>query len=98
MDVRMALLKLMSIPTSQYMDVIKTSDGYYLGMAYDDIGFSHFLGNPSPPHDGPGRDYMLATWNGLSDSDRARVYGLAKAKGINLEHEFGVPVWQMMEV
>ncbi len=31
----------------RFAQVILTSDAFFLGRAWDDIGFNHFLGNPS---------------------------------------------------
>ena len=33
----------------RFAEVMVTSDGYFLGRAWDEIGFDHFLGHPSPP-------------------------------------------------
>ena len=85
------LLKLMCIPTSQYQDITKTSDGYYIAQEHGDIGYNAFLGLPKTPHDGPGRDQMLETWAGLSRDERLGVLALARARGIDLVGEFGVP-------
>ncbi len=32
----------------RFAEVMVTSDGYFLGRAWDEIGFDHFLGHPSP--------------------------------------------------
>ena len=31
----------------RFAQVIRTSDGFFLGRAWGDMGFNHFLGNPS---------------------------------------------------
>jgi len=31
----------------RFAQVIRTSDGFFLGRAWGDVGFNHFLGNPS---------------------------------------------------
>ena len=91
MSMNETLLKLMCIPTSTFQDVVKTSDGYYLGMAHGDIGYNAFLGQPRRPHEGPGRDSMLRVWTGLTRDERLGVLMLAQAKGVDLHGEFGVP-------
>ena len=91
-DTSKNLLRLMSIPISHFRDVTKTSDGFYIAMGDDDIGYNHFLGSPSPPHPGPGKNAMLQTWRGLNKSEKRAVICLAQSKNINLHKEFGVPV------
>ena len=31
----------------RFAEVTRTADGFFLGRAWDDVGFNHFLGNPS---------------------------------------------------
>ncbi len=40
------LLGICHLPTD-FVDVIRTSDGHYLAQRYGDIGFNHFLGKPN---------------------------------------------------
>ena len=95
MDCQEALLKLMNLPTSQYISVCRTSDGYYLAQRRGDLGYNAFLGKPTPPHDGPGRDFMLQTWASLSPAERVAVWHLARhpldGLPIRLAEDFGVP-------
>jgi len=90
------MLKLMCIPTSMYDGVVRTSDGYYTAHIKGDVGYNAFLGKPGPRHGGPGRKWMLDTWNGLSlDEKRAVVYLSAHpgdGSPIRLKDDFGVPV------
>lgn len=88
------LMRLMNFPQSmreRTADVCRTSDGHYLRMEEGDIGFNHFLGQPAPPHPGPGRENMLRAWRAMSDGDRRGAIAAAVARGINLAREFGVP-------
>lgn len=51
------LMKLMCFTSAMregIVDVIKTSDGFYVAMDKGDIGFNRFIGKPSKPHKGPG--------------------------------------------
>ena len=90
------LLRLMNLPASRFEGVIRTSDGFYLARVKGDIGYNAFLGTPSPPHDGPGRDATLEVWNGLDEQERVEVLALAArpvdGSPILLEKDFGVPV------
>ena len=90
------LLRLMNLPPSRFDGVVRTSDGFYLAQVKGDIGYNAFLGKPSEPHDGPGRDAMLEVWNGLDEQEKVEVLALAARPGdgspILLERDFGVPV------
>ncbi len=96
MSAQETLLKLMCVPTSRFDAVCRTSDGFYLARPIGSVGYDAFLGQPKPPHDGPGRDLMLDTWNALSDAERRQVASLAANPGdgspIRLAEDFGVPV------
>ena len=95
MEPKEALLRLMCLPLSQFDGVCRTSDGFYMAMAKGDIGYNHFLGKPNPPHPGPGRDMMLATWAKLSNDERQAVLSLAAHPidgcPIRLAKDFGFP-------
>ena len=94
MSAMLDMMRLMSIPTSTYDAVCRTGDGYYLARPVGSVGYDAFLGKPSPLHDGPGREWMLATWEGLSQDQRVAVYALAAnpLDGLPiLLSEFGVP-------
>jgi len=90
------LLRLMNLPASRFEGVVRTSDGFYLAQVKGDVGYNAFLGKPSAPHDGPGRDAMLEVWNGLDEQEKVEVLALAARPGdgspILLERDFGVPV------
>ena len=96
MEPKEALLKLMCLPTSRFDGVCRTSDGHYIAQVKGDIGYNHFLGKPSPPHPGPGRDGMLMTWTKLSKQERQAVLFLATypidGLPIRLAEDFGVPI------
>ena len=95
MDTRETLLRLMNLPPSRFSGVVRTSDGHYIASVHGDVGYNAFLGRPSPPHPGPGRDAMLAVWDGLSQEEREAVYCLAAnpvdGEPIDLHGHFGVP-------
>lgn len=61
-----------------------------------DIGYNRFIGRPSKPHAGPGRDLILKRWQALSAEERAAVVQAARhpldGSPIDLQSEFGVPV------
>jgi hypothetical protein len=87
------LLSIMNIPKSfDFVDITKTSDGHFIGMKAGDCGFNHFLGRPSKPHPGPGRDRMLSVWGKLDKAEKLAVLLLAATKRISLRDEFGVPI------
>ena len=90
------LLSLMNLPPSRFSGVCRTADGYYMASAHGDVGYNHFLGKPSPPHDGPGRDLMLKVWHELTETERLVVVHLANhpidGTPIRLAEDFGVPV------
>mgnify|MGYP001594863056 CR=1 FL=1 len=90
------LLKLMCLPISKFVGVVRTADGHYLAQVHGGLGYNAFLGRPTAPHAGPGRDYMLATWNSLTSSEKLAVLALAAnpidGSPILLSEDFGVPV------
>mgnify|MGYP001583711959 CR=1 FL=1 len=96
MEPKEALLNLMCLPTSRFDGVCRTSDGFYVAQTKGDIGYNHFLGKPSLPHPGPGRDKMLTTWAKLSKEERQAVLSLAAhpidGLPIRLAQDFGVPI------
>ena len=67
------LIDLMNLGPLGVTDVVRTSDGFYLGRAPGDIGYNVFIGKPSPPHEGPGRERSLALWEGLTVQERNAV-------------------------
>lgn len=96
MDTNRTLLKLMNLPPGRFAGVCRTTDGHYIAQIHGDVGYNAFLGRPAPPHDGPGRDSMLATWHSLTPRDKAAVISLAAnpidGEPIDLAADFGVPV------
>ncbi len=96
-DVVSDLLALMCIPQRfGFVGIVRTADGFYCGRCEGDIGYDHFIGRPSKPHPGPGREAMLRAWGDMSPERRAAVlrYCAAPPDGvpIPLAREFGVPV------
>ena len=89
------LLALMNLPSKEIARVCRTGDGYYLAQMRGDLGYNHFLGQPNPPHEGPGRDAMLKVWASLGLQERMDVLALAQNPGdgssILLHEDFGVP-------
>ena len=81
----------------------RTVDGCYLAQRAGDVGYNVFIGRPSAPHPGPGRDRMLETWRRMTPAERLSVVALARAGGnrcgdgtpIDLAREFGVPVQEL---
>ena len=76
--------------------VCRTSDGFYMGQVKGDVGYNVFIGRPSAPHPGPGRDLMLERWATLDALERLAVIALAvrplDGSPIPLERDFGIPV------
>lgn len=89
------LLRLMNLPPSKFDGVCRTSDGHYIAQLKGDLGYNAFLGKPSPPHPGPGRNLMLKVWNGLTPSEKDDVLALAQRPvdglPILLHADFGIP-------
>ena len=84
-DSTKALMAVMNLPERLgLVDVIRTSDGCYLGMAAGDIGYNAFLGKPASIHPGPGLENATEKWNALSKSEQLLVAQLARAKSILL--------------
>ena len=94
--------QLMNLPSGmrQRIDgICRTTDGHYLARLKGGIGYDLYIGKPSPPHAGPGRDQMLRAWRGMSEDERRAVVKLADQGGnqdgdgmrIDLAREFGVP-------
>ena len=73
-----------------FADLVKTSDGHYLGMAKGDIGFNAYIGKPQAPHAGPGLTRSLRIWKGLTEDQKDDVVDAARIRGIDLEQEFGI--------
>ncbi len=63
-------------------DVMKTSDGFFIGMEYGDIGYNAFLGQPNPGQ--IGRAFSRTIWQALEFPDQRAVARVAKAKAIDL--------------
>ena len=88
------LLNLMNLGPLGLADVVRTSDGFYLGQEPGDIGFNVFIGCPSK-HEGPGRERTVAVWECLTvqekDAVRARCNYPVDGSRILLE-DFGIEV------
>jgi len=87
------LLNLMNLGPLGVADVIRTSDGFYLGQAPGDIGYNVFIGSPST-HEGPGRERSRKVWDALTEQEqgavRARCGHPMDGERITLE-DFGIP-------
>lgn len=86
--------RLMNLPTAMIertAAIMRDSSGNYLLQDRGDVGYNRFLGRPSAPHAGPGRDRMLQVWRSLSDARRRRAIAAAIAMRIDLARDFGVP-------
>ena len=67
------LIDLMNLGPLGVEDVVRTSDGFYLGQAPGDIGYNVFIGKPDPVHEGPGVERSRAVWEGLTVQQRNAV-------------------------
>lgn len=67
------LLNLMNLQVLPIDDVIRTSDGFYIGHTPGDCGFNAFIGSPSPVHQGPGLERTLEVWDSLTEQEREAV-------------------------
>lgn len=85
------LLKVMNLDMFGFVNVVKSSDGFYLGQEEGDIGFNAFIGKPAPVHSGPGLERALSAWKTYSETDQQLVTALALSKSIDLTGEFGIP-------
>ena len=81
------LIRLLNIPEG-IVELVKTSDGFYMGRAIGDIGANVWLGVPSF-HDGPGRDRSRATWRSMSYRERRRGLRMARRFDVRLREMFG---------
>ncbi len=66
------LIDLMNLGPLGVTDVVRTSDGFYLGQAPGDLGYNVFIGKPNP-HEGPGRERSRGLWEGLTVQERNAV-------------------------
>ena len=66
------LLNLMNLNLLGLADVVRTSDGFYLGRAPGDIGHNVFIGCPNP-NEGPGRERSREVWEALTSQERGAV-------------------------
>jgi len=67
------LLDLLNLTCLNIDDVVRTSDGFYIGQVKGDIGFNAFIGAPAPVHSGPGKDRTLAVWSGFTSAEKQAV-------------------------
>lgn len=67
------LLAVMNLKVTGVVDVVRTSDGFYIGMDPGDCGYNRFFGAPARVHDGPGLRNTLQVWTGLTDEERTAV-------------------------
>ena len=73
------LLDIMNLGPTQAVDVIRTSDGFYLGQQEGDVGYNMFLGAPGASHPGAGRDASQQQWDALSEGDQIALVSRARA-------------------
>lgn len=66
------LINLLNLRPSGAVDVIRTTDGHFIGRAFADPGYNLFIGKPSGAA-GPGQDRSREVWETFSDSERAAV-------------------------
>jgi len=85
------LINLINLGPTGSVEIIKTSDGHYLGRKAGNIGFNIYIGQPSKPHDGPGLTRSLAIWDSWTQNKRESVVALSESLGIDLIKEFGIP-------
>lgn len=69
----MNLINIMNLRLTGIEDVVRTSDGHYIGRDPGDIGFNHYIGQPAPVHDGPGRQRSTHVFNGLKPREQEAV-------------------------
>lgn len=73
------LIRLLNIPDAfRAVELMRTSDGFYLARQEGDCGFNLFLGVPSA-RPGPGREATLQMWAGHSFGQRRRTVRAARA-------------------
>lgn len=66
------LLNLMNLRLLGLVDVVRTSDGFYIGQKPGDIGYNAFIGKPNP-NEGPGRRRSREVWEALTERERVAV-------------------------
>ena len=88
------LVSLMNLGPLKIADVMRTTDGHYLGRMPGDPGFNVFIGRPNP-NEGPGREWSRRIWQGLTEQERkaveARCSHPADGESIPLT-DFGIEV------
>lgn len=66
------LIDLMNLGPLGVTNVVRMSDGFYVGQAPGDIGYNVFIGKPST-QEGPGRERSREVWEGLTEQERDAV-------------------------
>jgi hypothetical protein len=93
-DATALLLDVLNLRPAGIVDVVRTSDGYYIGQDPGDLGYNHFIGKPPKLHLGPGLDRTRKRWAELTKAQRIAVRARAvlprDGEAIPLG-DFGVP-------
>lgn len=94
MTTQQNLLRLMRLPIGDFAAVVRTADGYYVGMRHGDCGYNVFLGTPEPVHAGDGLNWTRQVWSEMTSDERRAVRAWARepldGSSIDLA-DFGVP-------
>jgi len=78
------LLKVCALPPSQFCEVTRTSDGYYLARAVGDIGLNAFLGRPNPKPKRVTLDRSWGIFRALTLAQRKHLVHLARSRNVIL--------------
>jgi len=76
------LLDIMVLP-QEIMNITRTSDGYFLGQEYGDIGFNRFFGRPNPSSPST-FEFIWQRFRKLSLNERKALIKMARLKGVDL--------------
>lgn len=79
-----ALVNVMNLYVVGIVDVICTSDGYYVGRYVNDVGYNAFLGKPNPHPSGAGPARSWRVFRALDKQERRAVVTAARARNVNL--------------
>ena len=92
-DATTLLLDVLNLRPARIVDVVRTTDGCYIGMDPGDLGYNRFIGKPAPLHAGPGLTRTRERWAALSEDEReaVRVRAAAPPDGSPIPlQEFGI--------
>lgn len=83
------IMSLINIPESfGFVEIFRTSDGFFMGRKRGDYGFNDFIGKPSFKA-GPGRDRSRSVWRELPFSRKRSAIKQARRLGIDLREVLG---------